>query len=118
MLRNIRYGIKNIIKWFPVIWNDRDWDYRYIYEILHKKLELKEQFFRSDKTHVADWEQTADEIKEVKDALKRLIDDDYVSYEEVMKDAKTSLEKERKLTKEDMDTVFNGMKNNIQKWWD
>lgn len=32
---------KNIIRWFPIIWKDEDWDYIYIYEIL--KFKLKNQ---------------------------------------------------------------------------
>jgi hypothetical protein len=38
MLRNLKYGITNLIRWFPVIWEDRDWDYRYLLAILRFKL--------------------------------------------------------------------------------
>lgn len=38
--KDIYNGVKNLIKWFPVIWRDRDWDQSYIYTILQKKLEL------------------------------------------------------------------------------
>jgi hypothetical protein len=31
-------GISNLIKWIPVIWVDRDWDYTYIYRILLAKI--------------------------------------------------------------------------------
>ena len=27
-------GIRNIIRWYPTIWNDRDWDQCFIYEVL------------------------------------------------------------------------------------
>jgi hypothetical protein len=33
--------IKNLIRWFPVIWKDEDWDDHYIFEIL--KFKLKNQ---------------------------------------------------------------------------
>ena len=32
-------GIKNLWKWFPIIWKDRDWDYYYIFQVLKFKLE-------------------------------------------------------------------------------
>lgn len=32
-------GVKNLWKWFPTIWKDRDWDRYFIYEILRVKLE-------------------------------------------------------------------------------
>ena len=31
-------GIKNLISWFKVIYNDRDWDYAYMEIMLYKKL--------------------------------------------------------------------------------
>ncbi len=35
----IKYGVKNLYKWFWVIWNDRDWDHYYIFQVLKFKLE-------------------------------------------------------------------------------
>jgi len=40
----IRYfisSVKNLIRWFPIIWKDRDWDDWYIWEIL--KFKIKNQ---------------------------------------------------------------------------
>ena len=54
--------IKNLIRWFPVIWNDRDWDSEFTLDILLKKLEHQRDFFLSKDTHLThNWE-TADEI--------------------------------------------------------
>jgi hypothetical protein len=36
--KQLYYGIRNLIKWFPVIWKDRDWDQHYIYRVLEFKL--------------------------------------------------------------------------------
>ena len=36
--RDIAKGIKNLWKWFPVIWKDRDWDNYFIFEALKFKL--------------------------------------------------------------------------------
>jgi len=33
--------IRNMIRWAPIIWNDRDWDYYYVYQILKKKIEFQ-----------------------------------------------------------------------------
>jgi hypothetical protein len=33
-------GVKNLIKWGPTIYNDYNWDYRSIYDVLYKKIEL------------------------------------------------------------------------------
>ena len=42
-LRNFLIGITNLIKWLPTIWNDRNWDDYFIFEILKKKLILQRQ---------------------------------------------------------------------------
>lgn len=38
LIRNFTRGIKNLIKWFNVIWRDRDYDHSFIYTILAFKL--------------------------------------------------------------------------------
>jgi len=41
---NIPYRIKHttikFARWFPVIWNDEDWDHYYVYAILHRMIKL------------------------------------------------------------------------------
>ena len=36
--RDIQYGVQNLIRWFPIIWKDRDWDQAYIWDMLERKL--------------------------------------------------------------------------------
>jgi len=76
--RNIGRGIKNIIRYWKVIWNDRDWDDYYIYKLLQTKLRFMEQFFRSDKCYREDKEKTADQIKFAIKKLDRLIKNVYL----------------------------------------
>lgn len=73
---NIKYGIQNLITWFPVIWKDRDWDFFFIWIILHKKLDLMEKNIRSNGHHV-NHERDADQIKLCVNLIKRLMDDNY-----------------------------------------
>ena len=40
-MKKIWNRIKNIIRWIPVLWNDRDWDYHYTFEILKTKLKFQ-----------------------------------------------------------------------------
>jgi len=41
IIRNFLTSCNNLIKWFPTIWNDRDWDGHYILKILQKKIEFQ-----------------------------------------------------------------------------
>ena len=40
-IRSFLTSCHNLIKWFPTIWNDRDWDGHYILKILQKKIEFQ-----------------------------------------------------------------------------
>lgn len=35
---SIKGGVRNLIKWFPIIWKDRDWDSNFTYDIISFKL--------------------------------------------------------------------------------
>ena len=36
--KTIKWGIQNLIYWFPIIWKDRNWDSHYIFEVMKHKL--------------------------------------------------------------------------------
>lgn len=40
-IRYVITGIKNIIRWTPTIYHDRDWDQWHIYNVLQKKIEFQ-----------------------------------------------------------------------------
>lgn len=40
-------SIMSLIKWFRVIWNDRNWDQQYTYDILIHKLKLQRDYFKN-----------------------------------------------------------------------
>lgn len=44
-------GIQNLIKWFPIIWKDRNWDHSYILEILQHKLILQRECLITNNRH-------------------------------------------------------------------
>jgi hypothetical protein len=44
-------GIKNLWKWFPTIWRDRDWDANFIYEIIKVKLEHQAKYIGDHDRH-------------------------------------------------------------------
>ena len=40
-IRYVITGIKNIIRWMPTMYHDRDWDQWHIYNVLQKKIEFQ-----------------------------------------------------------------------------
>jgi hypothetical protein len=133
-------GASNLIRWFPVIWKDRDYNEEFIYAILHKKLEHIEKFFRSDSASLC-VEETADCIKAAKDIAKRLEENlyfvnlvDHINANEFLSitdSGKLSINRNhpgykewQQATKiaeqsraEDKKKLFQLMHDNIDSWW-
>lgn len=67
-------SIGRLFIWFPVIWNDRDWDFGYFYDILKKKLELMSKYEK--KYAIAEKaDETAKQIDEAICLINKLEDD-------------------------------------------
>lgn len=75
--RHTWYGIKNIYRWWMVIWEDRDFDYIYMEKILSHKLKTMEDFFLGDETHIEDAVKYGNEIKRCHEILESLVNDTY-----------------------------------------
>jgi hypothetical protein len=43
-IKNFLVSVENLIRWFPIIWRDRDWDDHYIWEILKNKLRWQAKY--------------------------------------------------------------------------
>jgi len=42
--KEIKWGIQNLIYWFPIIWKDRNWDGHYIFDVLKHKLKAQANY--------------------------------------------------------------------------
>lgn len=113
LLNNLKYGIKNIYVWFPVIWKDRQFDHGYLYTVLGKKLELMETFFLSDDTNVVNAKKYGKQIKIARILCNRLETEDY-SNPNKWADWKYSIQQE----KQDREYLFDLMKKRVPEWWD
>jgi hypothetical protein len=50
-IKKFLHKIKNLWRWFPVIWKDKDWDQYYIYEILKFKLKNQAKYIGDRDIH-------------------------------------------------------------------
>jgi len=46
--RRVSTGVKNLWKWFPIIWKDRDWDYYFLLEMIETKLDNMIKAFQTN----------------------------------------------------------------------
>lgn len=51
--KNLYRGIKNLFKWLPIIWKDRDWDHSYIFEIIEHKLKSQAKYIKKYGDHIS-----------------------------------------------------------------
>jgi hypothetical protein len=105
-------SIQNVIKWFPVIWHDRDWDHSYFYNILHFKLRNMEEYFNSEYVWGANALKDAKRIKTARILVKRLLEDNY------WENAKEDLHHSIYMENQDREYLFDLMKKYINGWWD
>jgi hypothetical protein len=69
-------GCKNVVKWFPIIWRDRDYDHSYILSVIKFKLEKQAKYLDSKNRFIS----TPSKVKYMNicsDLLDRLINDTY-----------------------------------------
>lgn len=73
--KNIKWGIKNCIKWFPVVWNDRDFDWSYLAIVMQFKINNMANFIEHNKFY-AGYKRDVRDMRVCVELLDRLIEDD------------------------------------------
>ena len=51
-LYSFKQSIHNLIKWFPIVWRDRDWDFSFTYDAIQFKLEQQAKHLAKQNTFV------------------------------------------------------------------
>jgi len=132
-MKNIIQGIKNLIAYFNLVWNDRDFDYGFTLEFLKFKLEKQRDYFK--KSQITEDNGEIEQIEEVIVLLDRMLEGyyetecelfeckDYLTVEDIEK-LNTDNRQMTDLTyrilaqeKNDLE-VFNKLSKNIKGWWD
>jgi hypothetical protein len=114
----IKYGVKNLYKWFWIIWKDRDWDHYYIFEVLKFKLEKQANHLAENGFH-----NNAQRDAELMMTCVRLIDklqNEYY-YDELCKSGVRSSEAVKNVItkhKKAKRLLFKIMNDRIEEWWD
>lgn len=85
MHKKFARGVKNLWRWFPVIWKDRDWDQNFIYNLLAKKLEFQAKAIGDRDIHT-DAKRDAERMRLVAKLIKLQQEEyyrlEYMDYEE------------------------------------
>jgi hypothetical protein len=97
-------GVKNLWKWFPTIWKDRDYDGHYIYELLRVKIEHQAKYIGDRNIHT-EAKRDAERMRLVARLIKLQQDDfydmEYMDYHETKYDFVPTDETKKWYTMED-----------------
>jgi hypothetical protein len=115
----VKYGVKNLYKWFWIIWKDRDWDHYYIFQLLKFKLEKQARHLAENGFH-NDAQRDAERMMTCVRLIDKIQNEDY--YDEMHS-------KNKKITYEMIDKYINKhnkakrllfkiMNDRIEEWWD
>lgn len=74
--KDIYKGITNLIKWFPIVWNDRDWDQAYIFYVLRFKLNNTANYLEKQNGYVG-VERDVEKIRLCVRLIDKIKDEDY-----------------------------------------
>ena len=136
-IRNLSYNIKNILQWSKILWNNFDWDYRFLLDIIQYKLEKMNDYFSSANiTTEETYKEILNSIQSCLEACNHLISRDFEndlidnhydkfsfsldegfsdeqreSFDEMLK---ATVEKEKEFSAQ----LFDGIRDNYEKWWD
>ncbi len=74
-IRNFIQFLKDLIYWVPKIWQDRDWDPTYLYQMMRWKIERMRKHMKWAQRHVG-WEKDVRDMGICINLLKRCEQDD------------------------------------------
>jgi hypothetical protein len=120
--RTIANGIKNLWRWFPLVWKDRDWDHHYIFEVLKFKIENTSKYVRLKDRYVG-----VERDSEIMMTCVRLIDKvqneiydgewyEYVDQKMITEEVEEGEEGNIKLVKVDFEITSENFKSYFKKY--
>ena len=74
--KDLKSGIKNLIRWFPTIWKDRDWDDYFIFNLLIKKIEFQAKHIGDNDRHTRA-KRDAEIMRTCVRIMEKIRDEDY-----------------------------------------
>ena len=146
-LLRLHRKIARVCSGVKILWNNEDWDYYYLLELMHWKMERLEKEIHKNNNFVGSGEVT-DRLYAIRERLRRIMENDYSSKElddlletkwktkqeiplsddlvelkfedDVIRDLqiKELLNESRRREEDDWAALFDELKHNMRRWWD
>lgn len=109
---DVKYGIKSIVEWLPIVWKDRHWSPECLLIVMrHKLVKMKKQHAETNLKCVG-WEKNCNEMQKCIDSINFLLKEPLDIY---LKMDYNQYEKDREKHK---NYLFYTLKDNYENWWD
>jgi hypothetical protein len=112
--KRVMQGLKNLWRWFPIVWQDRDWDDHFIFEALKFKLKNTADYFE-EKQRFVGWEDEVRYIRICETLIERIQNDYYrmeyqdhldVKHDFIPSAGEDSFELKSTVERNDLETYF------------
>lgn len=113
---DIRYGLRNLIRWFPIIWFDRDFDWDFLAQIMEFKLRRMALIF--DKGYHVGSENDARQCRICAELLKRMTEDNYHENARKAFRGKFAIDHTMNMAKQDQRYLGVLIGKYLTHWWD
>ena len=118
---DFKQGIKNLIKWFPIIWKDRNWDHDFIFSILKFKLTTQAESTLKNDIHTRaqyDAEKMRLCVRLIEKIQSGDYDTEYQSYEKSKYDSLSQMDKNKLSGREKLNMMFEIESSNYDLYFD
>ena len=116
--KTIWKGIRNLIKWFPIVWKDRDYDHSYIMYTLRFKIQNTADYIEKHKRYEG-WERDVERMRlclRLFDALEKdIFESEYNNYYETRGYVDERGFYQQEVLRDDLDTYLKKYPNYYRK---
>jgi hypothetical protein len=115
---NLPYGIRNLIRWFPLIWRDRDWDYCYLADLMRFKMLRMADLQRRWGHHVGA-ERHARQLRICAALCQRISEDNYIQMHDCPNSPPGQWHRRVEFSQRyDLEYLGIMMRRHMATWWD
>lgn len=114
-IKGIKESIERVVRWIPIIWEDRQYDYAFMFAILEKKLEFMEKDTYNWFSFGA--EKDRKRIKTARILCKRLAEEQ-IYYEDNPIFPHTYYKYTQVRTDQDLNLLCETLRKYSLRWWD
>lgn len=111
-------SLKSVVKWFPISWKDRDWDYHFLYDTLQFKLDNTANYIEKHKRYVG-YERDVERMRLCSRLIDKISDEHYgCEYQDYFKETSkfVPIEGEPKMYRMESEIVENRLTEYFEKY--